>query len=219
MYPLTFLNCFPFTIWQVLSVLKDLATVVIAICSFVVAVKTFKISTRNTRRNLRLTIQQALLKTAMEKAKDCNSVWERQDTYYQSVYTSAGKGEYHFSLREFLYDDVVSEVLMSTEVLDTAFHLYNEAGEFFSEEEKKKYIRVFWKNLKTSIRELVVDTGIEMVIDSEHLKDIRGTYGHQLLSILKFIPLDSEIMEKFPKEDRLVEMQRIIAINDARKKN
>ena len=67
-----------YTMW--LS-LKDYISPAIALGAVIIAASSLKYTLRNARKNMRLSIQQAVIKIAIEKAKDCNTAWDKSNFF------------------------------------------------------------------------------------------------------------------------------------------
>src|SRR5688500_11258049 len=67
-------------------------------------------NSRYSRTNIRLTIQQSILKMATEKAKDCNLLWERE------IVNERDPSSPHFR--------IITEIIITTEVIEKSFEWF-----------------------------------------------------------------------------------------------
>ncbi len=65
------------------------------------------------RKNIRLSIQQAIFKTVSEKAKDCNTLWESEPENERLNENSP-----HFK--------IMSELIITTEIIEKSFSLFGQ---------------------------------------------------------------------------------------------
>ena len=114
----------------------DIVTPIIAISVSIVALLYNRFIAQ---RNTRLSIQQTLLKTVTDKVKDCNSIWDT-NCKFRSPNT-----------------DLISEIIISIEIIEKTFEIfkknYSKLDSF-----KKDYYYLFWKQLRTSLREFIRST-------------------------------------------------------------
>ena len=76
---------------------------VIPTSAFIVSIVALLTSHSNAKKNIRLSIQQAIFNTISEKARDCNSLWEDEA---ERNYINAT----HFK--------VISELIITTEIIE-----------------------------------------------------------------------------------------------------
>jgi hypothetical protein len=110
---------------------------IIAIAALLISCFAYFNSLTAAKRNVRLSIQQALFKTVSDKAKDCNSVWgnepanERNDTSPHYL--------------------VMTELIISKEVIDRAFKLFA-LNQPSIKRMKDDYFYLLYKQLTPDVR-------------------------------------------------------------------
>lgn len=87
------------------------------------------------RKNVRLSIQQTLLKLVLDKAYDCNKMWVNEPDHDES-------GD-HFK--------VLTELIITTEIVDKSFTLF-EKNDSKIDNYKNHIYSIFWKQLTPDIR-------------------------------------------------------------------
>lgn len=90
------------------------------------------------RKNIRLSIQQAIFKTVSEKAKDCNTLWENEPENEKQNEDSP-----HFK--------IMSELIITTEIIEKSFSLFGQ-NDSSIDSNKNDYYYLFWKQLRTDLR-------------------------------------------------------------------
>lgn len=163
---------------------------------------------------LKLSIQQTLLTLAINKAKDCNDVFDKLENLYRLIDVQYGviyqTDEKVYTRRKHLYEDLISEMVISKELISNAFKLYGTTENYFTEAEKAKYKYAFWKQLKTDVRGFYCSIAFKMAILKEQAKPGSGAgYGHQLLSVCDF--LYSPEMENAPIDDAAI-LRRLLNV-------
>jgi len=109
-----------------------------AIVAVVVSVIAILVSSKTSRKNIPLSIQQAIFKTVLEKAKDCNALWEMEPQNELDNESSP-----HFK--------VMSELIISKEMIDKSVTLFAENYKSIMKYEDDYYF-LFWKQLRTDLR-------------------------------------------------------------------
>ena len=92
------------------------------------------------RRNIRLSIQQAIFKIVSEKAKDCNMLWENEPESEQNDKSP------HYK--------VVSELVISKEVIEKSFDLFEKNYKAITKLQEDYYY-LLWKQLRTDLRQFI----------------------------------------------------------------
>lgn len=113
-------------------------TTFVPILAFIVSALALYFSITFSRRNIQLSIQQAIFKTVSEKAKDCNILWENEPALEMQNPNSP-----HFK--------VMSELIITTEIIERSFDLFSKNSrtiKIFKED----YYYIFWKQLRTVLR-------------------------------------------------------------------
>jgi hypothetical protein len=114
---------------------------VIPILAFAVSIFALLSNRSNSKKNIQLAIQQVIFKTVAEKAKDCNNLWETEPENEKQNPNSP-----HFK--------VVSELIITTEVIEKSFELFGNNDESI-EIYKSDYYWLCWKQLRTDLRGFV----------------------------------------------------------------
>jgi hypothetical protein len=121
------------------------STVISAITAMVaitVSIIALRINRRMARRNIRLSIQQAIFKIVSEKAKDCNALWEAEtDRSYENAT--------HFK--------VMSELIITTEIIEKSIEIFSTNDKLITLI-KDNFYWLFWKQLRTDLRGWVKHT-------------------------------------------------------------
>lgn len=139
----------------------------ISLCAFILALISLLYTLRNAKKSMRLSIQQAVIKTAIEKAKDCNIIWDKSNITE------------HY--------DVISEMVISKEIILKSFEVYQKLEKGVIKE-KEDYAYIFWKQLKTDVRGFFTSEAVKIALRA----NCKTTYGDQLLSINDFIKNHNE---------------------------
>ena len=138
---------------------------VTAIVAILVSITAMRINRTMARRNIRLSIQQAIFKIVSEKAKDCNTIWENETIK---------------SLNDkFPHYKVVSELVISKEVIDKSFELFKKNYKLISEFQDDYYY-LLWKQLRTDLRNFIIKA-------PESLEQINNAYFSEQISDLHLI--------------------------------
>jgi hypothetical protein len=119
------------------------ATVISAITAMVaitVSIIALRINRTMARRNIRLSIQQAIFKIVSEKAKDCNTLWDNEPMSEQNDNSP------HFK--------IVSEIIISKEVVEKSFALFEKNYQPITKL-KEDYYYLLWKQLRTDLRQFI----------------------------------------------------------------
>jgi hypothetical protein len=116
------------------------------------------------RKNVRLSIQQALFKTVSEKAKDCNALWDAEPESEKTPNSP------HFK--------VVSELVISMEVIEKSFELFSVNYNSIADNKGDFYF-LFWKQLSPNLRGFFADRADAIArelgneIYSKQIRDLR----------------------------------------------
>jgi hypothetical protein len=109
---------------------------VIPTLAFIVSIAALRTNRLNAKKNIRLSIQQAIFKTISEKAKDCNALWEAEtDRSYENAT--------HFK--------VMSELIITTEIIEKSIEVFS-ANDKSITSIKQDFYWLFWKQLRTDLR-------------------------------------------------------------------
>lgn len=112
------------------------ASSVIPVFALVLSIIALLVNRSNSLKGIRLSIQQSIIKTISEKAKDCNSIWENE------------------SDRKFKYAEntkILSELIITIEIIEKTFELYSKNDDEILEL-KDEFYWLFWKQLRTDLR-------------------------------------------------------------------
>lgn len=144
------------------------------IVAIVVSIVAIIISRKAAQKNVRLAIQQAILKTVSDKAKDCNAVWESEPKNEQG-----DQADPHFK--------VISELIISKEIIDKSFALFGDNYKVISKYENDYYY-LFWKQLRTDLRGWLKGTpGIAQKLNnvyySEQVRDLHEKFAKHFEAI------------------------------------
>jgi hypothetical protein len=91
------------------------------------------------QRNTRLTVQQSIFKTAINKAKDCNSVWLSESENEKSNLNSP-----HFL--------VITKLIISIEIIEMSFILFKQNYKSIKKEYGPAFYELFYKQLHVDLR-------------------------------------------------------------------
>lgn len=105
------------------------------IISFVALITNRRIA----QRNIRLSIQQLIFKTVVDKAKECNAMWEEEPESEKRNPNSA-----HFR--------IVSELVITKEIIDKSFSLFGKNYKSIKTEYEDDFYYLLWKQLRTDLR-------------------------------------------------------------------
>lgn len=165
---------------------KDIVMMILSIGALSFSIFSFQ-------RNRRLSIQQAVLKMSLDKAKDCNNLWT---VAYDNAKRLFGAQWTYKALVDWVppptpenvaaidkIQDVVSELTISKEILKKSFELFRAKfflKSYFPRSEEIKYAYVFWKQLNTSLRDYFVTTAIPVALkNAEIIKIINDNRGEK----------------------------------------
>jgi hypothetical protein len=109
-------------------------TPIVAIAISIVALY-FSISFSN--KNVRLSIQQALLKLVLDKSFDCNNAWKKEPN------NERNDNSFHYL--------VMTELIISTEIVNKSFDLFKKNYKSIMNY-KDDYYYIFWKQLTPDLR-------------------------------------------------------------------
>ena len=108
---------------------------VIPILAFIVSIVALVTNRSNAKKNIRLSIQQAIFKTVSEKAKDCNILWEAETDRNHENAT-------HFK--------VMSELIITTEIIEKSIELFSKNDQSIILI-KDEFYWLFWKQLRADL--------------------------------------------------------------------
>ncbi len=142
--------------------LKDFISILISITAVAISITIFY-------SNRKLNIKQNILKTALDKAKDCNEIWKNE---------GKEKDNPHY--------DLISELLISKELIEISYDLYNA-----SHKDKQKYSTAFWKQLRTGLRGFYISESFIRAkkFNEDAIPKHKTTYCKQVLKIYEFISI------------------------------
>jgi hypothetical protein len=161
--------------------IPDYAAPAISLGALIVAGLSLKYTLKNARKNIRLSIQQAVIKTAIEKAKDCNVAWDKSKKFFDDLEAKGTK----FEKKE--HYDVISELVISKEIILKSFTVFSKQDRDVIEE-KEDYAYIFWKQLNTALRGFFTSDAIKIALAYKH----STTYGDQLLGVNDFVKKHNE---------------------------
>lgn len=145
--------------WESVARISTIATSVLAIIVSIIALNR---NTKFSNKNITLSIQQAVFKMVIDKAKDCNSVWLNEP-----------KDEMNGTSPHFL---IITEFIVAIDIINKAFELFGKnlnVSEF-----KKTYYYLYWKQLLPDIRGFVMERAKEI---AKRVND--DVYTNQINSI------------------------------------
>jgi len=149
--------------------LKDVNWNTVApIVAVIISIFALFINIRIAQKNTRLTILQALFKTVTDKVKDCNTLW--------------GKASQLEGYQRLQHREVVSELIISIEVIDKFFELFQRNYKTIRRKFEADYYYLFWKQLQPDLRGWVID----------HIRSIAATSNNEYYKIQV-----SDIIRKF----------------------
>lgn len=127
-----------------ISILNCLLTnlnwgLITSIVAVIVSIIALLINRIIAQKNIRLTIQQAIFKIVIDKAKECNVLWESEPEYGKQNYNSP-----HFK--------VISELIITIEIIDRSFSLFKKNYKAIKKEHEDDFYYLFWKQLRTDLR-------------------------------------------------------------------
>jgi hypothetical protein len=108
-----------------------------SILAIAISIITIFITRHYNQKTTRLAIQQRIFITVLEKAKDCNKVWENEPADEMND-TSP-----HFK--------VITEMVISSEIIDTSLTLFSKNYKSVIDD-KPFYYYIFWKQLNVDLR-------------------------------------------------------------------
>jgi hypothetical protein len=114
------------------------APIVISLGAMVVSIWALYRNIEFSTKNINLSIQQAIFKIVAEKARDCNNVWKTEPEFELNSDDSP-----HFL--------VITELVISIEVINNAFFLFDKNSEVI-EEFKDTYFKLLWTQLIPDLR-------------------------------------------------------------------
>ncbi len=127
--------------WELIS---KYSTIITSLLALVISFIALSRNTKFSNKNITLSIQQAIFKMVMEKAKDCNLAWVNEP-----INEKENKLSPHFS--------IATELIIAIEVIDKAFYLFGK-NQASLNEFKKDYYSLYWKQLAPDVRGWVMET-------------------------------------------------------------
>ena len=171
---------------------KDLITILFSFAALAFSITTFILSRR-------LNIKQSILKTALDKAKDCNDVWDKE----RLKNNVSDKTEKYSAP----YYDTISELVISKELITISYDLFSA-----SNKDKEKFVTASWKQLKTGIRGFYISESFKIAKKFNEEYNCKSTYCKQVLDIYGFISIgdlenspDISLIEELKKYKELKE--------------
>ncbi len=116
--------------------LKDYIAPAISLGALFIAYFSLKYTLRNAHKNIRLSIQQAVIKTAIEKAKACNAAWDKSKKFFDDLEANG------VQLEQKEHYAVISELVISKEIILKSFTVYSKQ-DIDIIEEKEDYAYIF----------------------------------------------------------------------------
>ena len=132
------MNIYSFQILQINSTHNF--SLAISIVAIIISIYSILLNRLNARKNIRLSLQQAIFKTVSEKVKDCNTLWDIESL------SKKDPNETHYK--------VISEIIISKEVIDRSFLIFKKNYNAIIEYEDDYYY-LFWKQLRTDLRDFI----------------------------------------------------------------
>jgi hypothetical protein len=147
---------------------------VTAMVAITVSIIALRINRTMARRNIRLSIQQAIFKIVSEKAKDCNVLWDNEPMREQND--------------SFPHYKVVSEIIISKEVIEKSFDLFEKNYKAITKL-KDEYYYLLWKQLRTELRQFIkgapsVANQINNNYFTEQINDLHRIFSKHFEKIL-----------------------------------
>ena len=148
---------------------------VIPTLAFIVSIAALVTNRSNGKKNIRLSIQQAIFKTISEKAKDCNTLWEGEsDRNYENAT--------HFK--------VMSELIITTEIIEKSIELFS-ANDKSIVAIKDDFYWLFWKQLRTDLRgwirhtpEIVKQMEPQNIYYSQQVADLNSKFTNHFEKVI-----------------------------------
>lgn len=115
---------------------------VVPTLALIISIKALVSNINNAKKNIRLSITQAIFKSISEKAKDCNTLWEKEsDKSYENAT--------HYT--------VMSELIITKEIINKSLDLFSKNDEKI-ELLKDDFYWLLWKQLRTDLRGWIIRT-------------------------------------------------------------
>lgn len=111
---------------------------VVPILAFIISLIALFSNRSFSKKNIQLSIQQAIFKTVSEKAKDCNTLWESEPPIEAQNENSA-----HYK--------IMSELIITKEIIEKSVDLFSKNDKSIIRY-KEDYYYLFWKQLRTDLR-------------------------------------------------------------------
>jgi hypothetical protein len=136
---------------------------IVSIIAISISIIALLINRKMAQNNLRLSIQQLIFKTISEKVKDCNLIWEKESTMENPNHK------------------LISEIIISREIIDKSFDLFEKNYRSIRKIQTKFY-KLFWTQLRTDIRVYIIKRTPEIAekqnsdVYKKQIKDIRSWF-------------------------------------------
>ena len=111
---------------------------VLPILAFTLSIVALFSSRTFSKKNIQLSIQQAIFKTVSDKAKECNVLWENEPESEKQKSNPT-----HFK--------IMSELIITTEIIEKSFVLFGKNDKSINTF-KDDYYYLLWKQLRTDLR-------------------------------------------------------------------
>ena len=122
--------------------------VVVAICALGVSLASLYVSYKSSKQTTHLSIQQELLKLVLSRTNNCNTVWRNEEMDF-------------YSISDGLISKAITEIIVSLEILENSFLLFEKNYEGIKETNESILDKVFWKNLNTNLRKYIMNYKFE----------------------------------------------------------
>lgn len=164
---------------------------------------------RTNADQLHLSIVQNLLTLALQKANYCNTTFVEEFFRLKKSFETANSKIYFYNTTNDEFNATISELVISSEQLNNAFVLFAIGSNLLSDDDKRRVVYAFWKQLSTDVRGLFCNHVFDVAIrlGTPNPKNVE-TYGHQLKGTYEFFNLIGGDMEGKPenKYNELVEI-------------
>lgn len=147
---------------------------VMPIVAIVVSIFALFVNRKIAQKNICLSIQQAIFKTVSDKAKDCNTIWENEPE------NERNENSPHYK--------VVSEMIISKEVIAKSFYLFKKNYESIKDYENDYYY-LLWKQLRSDLRDFIrkapiLAEKIDNQYFSQQIRDLHAIFKEHFETIL-----------------------------------
>ena len=114
-------------------------TAVTPIVAIIISIVALGANTRNAQRNTRLSIQQVIFRTVIDKVKEINTMWENEPENEKQNENSP-----HFK--------IISELVILKEIIDESLILFGRNYKSMKKDNEDRFYYLFWKQLRTDLR-------------------------------------------------------------------